>query len=64
MPKALQHGPKHALECQGEKKDAKGRLGKENGNNNLVLTALTTMGTCIARIGCKHQQHLTRFGLY
>jgi hypothetical protein len=39
MPKALQHGPKHALACQGEKKDAKGRLGKENGNNNLVLTA-------------------------
>jgi hypothetical protein len=27
-------------------------------------TALTTMGTCIARIGWKHQQNLTRLGLY
>jgi hypothetical protein len=64
MPKALQHGTKYALECQGEKKVSKGRLGEENCNSNLLLTALTTMGTCIARIGCKHQQNLTRLGLY
>jgi hypothetical protein len=47
-----------------QKKGAKGRLGEENCNSNLVLTALTTMCTRIARIGCKHQQNLTRLGLY
>ncbi len=38
--------PKHVYKCQGEKKlSPKANQGKNNCNNTLVLTTLTSMGT-------------------